>query len=175
MPNKDDKILVPAKMQGGLAQMILMGMAMGGEQTQREIHEALNLPDRVQAYSHNIRAFQRREKISPAEYFISVGPGEIEGQYYACIMRPDDDPDSETGYKVVANGNRGFDTEDEAKMDAAKQFPSLPVLSGPDQYHYPFYDLSQMPAVAEAIALQERRAAKRQRDAKRTKEGQYKR
>lgn len=84
--------------------------------------------------------FNRKEKISPEEFFISVGPGEIEDKYYACIMTPERDGH----YTVVAKMKAGYDTAEEAKAVAGQMLPSLPILVGADSeyfdsYEYPYY------------------------------------
>lgn len=99
----------------------------------------------------------RIEKILPSEMFISVGPGEIEGQYYACVMAPVESTDE---YKIIAKCNYGFETEGQAKQDAARQYPSLPVLSGPDEYQYPYYNMRKMRILLEAKGKRERKAQK---------------
>lgn len=126
--------------------------------------------------------FHRKEKILPSEYFISTGPGEITGKYYACMMSPNlefdpnqpDDTvviDMNKPYKIIAKCYYGFKTPHEALMDASRQFPSLPVLIGGDKYEYPHY---QVPSKfeTEAQTRQERRATKLAENLRKTKEGQ---
>lgn len=136
-----------------------------------------NVQRELQPRAEEDPRFHRPEKISPSEYFISVGPGEIEGQFYACVMAPKpvaevqgatDDPE----YNIVAKCRYGFDTEAEAKTDAARQFPSLPVLSGPDEYQYPFYDMRAMQARIDADKKRKARGAKLEEQYRKTQEGQ---
>lgn len=156
---------------GGLGQMLIMAMALGDERTRGQVSELLgpDHPSQRPRVEDDPR-FHRPEKISPAEFFISTGPGPVEGKHYAVVMAPDDTEDS--GYKVMARSKYGFDDPADAKADAGKQFPSLPVLSGPEQYSYPFYDMRKMRILIEADQRRKRRADKAHRDAERSKQGQ---
>lgn len=132
--------------------------------------------------------FHRLEKISPAEFFITVGRDEFKGNYYAVVMAPkgkgdvrwtDKCDDCRKGeceihgpdYKIIATCRYGFSTPEEATTDAARQYPSLPVLSGTDQYQYPFYNVRKMRIIINAQKRREEKARKAQRNADRSEQG----
>lgn len=158
--SEEPLMVVPDKIRGNMGQALLLALAMGGEETRAKVAEIVAPTSRPR--TERDPRFHRLEKISPNEYFISVGPGEIEGKYYATIMAPSKDPESPTGYDIIAICRYGFDTELGAKVDAAKQFPSLPVLGGTDSYSYPYYNQHKLQVILKAQELRDRKAAKRQ-------------
>lgn len=136
-PKPDGKALImgrkaPGKL-GGLAAMIMMGAALGQSAQARGLDVDLSIPQ-----PEKDPRFDRPEKISPADYFITSGPGADEDKYYAVIMAPDKSVDE--GYRTVARLKYGFDDPESAKLEGARHYPSLPVLQGDSEYTYPFYE-----------------------------------
>lgn len=137
----------------GMPTIIEMIIVLGTDDDRYMISEMLKSVPRIPKYdfTQKILPALRRVlehpnfnvpiQIPPSLYFISVGPGPIDTQYYSCIMYPSVSEPS--GFGRLAKSNYGFDTAKEALYDAAKQFPSLPVLLPPDTYEYPYFDVSK--------------------------------
>lgn len=152
-----------------LAAHMLMGAILGGPGFGKQLNEIIDAPEPRVPVEQDPR-FHRIEKILPSEFFISTGPGELEDKHYACIMAPK--KNEADGYDVVAKCRYGFDGPREAMDDAARQYPSLPILSGPDEYQYPFYDMRKMQILAEAQERRNKRKEKLRVNWKKTQEGQ---
>jgi hypothetical protein len=161
-----------------LGRLMMMGMMMGLpmlDEAHREI-EGLNRKAEDEVRHVNTHVFdnfsESAVKVSPDDYLITVGPGEIEDRFYAVIMRPD--PTLDPPFKTEATSKYGFDTALEAKMDAAQQFPALPVLIESNDegnvYEYPFFNPA--PYLVKAQARRELRAAKLQKNQEKSLQGQ---
>ena len=83
------------------------------------------------------------EKIDPKTAYIGAAQllTDTTERWYACVMKWHEEEESdEMKWQVAARCNYGFDTPMEAKRDAAKQFPLIPVLSDDGTaYEYPEY------------------------------------
>jgi len=82
-------------------------------------------------------------RISPDEAFITAGQNAENDKWYAAVMRrlaPEHIPEDGNPWAVAAKNNEGFATGAEAKADASKMFPLVPVLSDDgNEYEYPNY------------------------------------
>jgi hypothetical protein len=169
---------------------MMMAMMLGGPRVNDAINEILSAPPGTYEGEDGVKQVEKKlglpkispeisaaihstKRVDPSIVFISTGPGAITEKYYGCIMAPDKNngESNELSYTVIGTMKYGFDTAYQAKMEAAKQYPFLPVL-GEDvnTFSYPFADRAEM-QLAEQAREDERmkgiRAKQAEKDARR--------
>lgn len=127
---------------------------------------------------HNRPNFHNLEKIPSDEAFITSGYDELTMRHYAAIMRrlaPENIPKDGNPWKVAAKCQYGFETPEEAKADASKQFPLLAVLSADgNEFSYPNYTHQvemKSSIITKSDERRRRRAEKMMANAEKTKAG----
>jgi hypothetical protein len=135
----------------------------------------LDAPVREQRKFDDDPKWNGPEKLSPSEWFISIGPGALEGKYYPCLMRPRSEvtendrvlvDDPAESCVVMARMKTGFDTAEEAREFASRSMTSVAVLGTDGEFTYPHWrpPIIRKPTRGEIQAEErrQRRAAKLQ-------------
>jgi hypothetical protein len=145
-----DKLVEDAKARGLEVMVVAPDDILGRSDPRRPIiQEAMARARAIKAQRERMVTFDAiyaesmaQDKVDPKDFFISVGPGEYEGRYYGCVMRPSTDEEIEAGsdpFTVVAvEVGMGHEKDIEAKTAASQRYPTIPVLMG-DEYFYPCF------------------------------------
>lgn len=106
------------------------------------------------------------DKIPPSTFFISAGPGRLQGKWYPTLMKPRDVGEElnrlggNEDFKVVAQMKFSFDTAEQAIDYAAKLMTSVSVLNGLGGYSWPYFKHDKTKAQVEADDRRVRKADK---------------
>lgn len=168
MDFKKEKQLMEKKgaLLGMLGQMATLSMTLGGPEYLQKFAGTKNT-----RHARHV-ADESFEKVDSSVGYIGAAQSKETGKWYSVVMQRksqdkfasevlnSSDGEDVQPYEAAATSNIPFDTPMEAKLDASKQFPLMPVISDDlASFDYPYYG-NRMQRAAE----NKNKAAEKQRN-----------